>query len=334
MADFADKRDSQSLPAILVNTIVNLKAHDIKINEVLADTGYSSGGALKALEFHHIKGYIPNFRQYKPTREGFTFDPQNDRYICSQGAFVSYKKTYADAKGNIKKHYRASSLDCKTCPLRPTCIGKSFEKTIEDAIDKPYYDRMHERMQTDKAKIMRKLRQSTVEPVLGTLVNFLNMKRINARGINQANKHVLMAALAYNLKKYMNYSIKVRNVKAIEVIEAFKNAVISVLSDLTSNVFHFLEVAGIFFLIQNSSCKFFKLKLKTDKSGLLVYSFLVFESCATTTHVGGSLFIFHFDIFFKPSRHCFKVTITWFPFIHFFMYSTRFTLYHAMIAIL
>lgn len=223
MADFSDKRDSQSLPAILTNTIDNLKVHDIKINEVLADTGYSSGGALKTLDFHNITGYIPNFGQYKPFREGFTFDPQNDRYICSQGALITYKKTYADAKGNIKKHYRASSLDCKQCPLRSTCIGKSFEKTIEDAIDKPYYDRMHARMQTRKAKTMRKLRQSTVEPVLGTLVNFLNMKRISARGISQANKHVLMAALAYNLKKYMNYTQINLRAKAAEVVtnEAF-----------------------------------------------------------------------------------------------------------------
>lgn len=206
MADFADKRDSQSFPSMLAHTIENLKSHNIKIKEALADTGYSSGAALKALEFHNITGYIPNFGQYKPTREGFIYDPQNNRYICSQGALIKYKKTYADAKGNIKKHYRASSLNCKTCPLRPKCIGKSFEKTIEDTIDKPYYDRMHERMQTEKARIMRKIRQSTVEPVLGTLVNFLNMKRINTRGLAQANKHVLMAAMAYNLKKYMNYS--------------------------------------------------------------------------------------------------------------------------------
>ena len=44
-----------------------------------------------------------------------------------------------------------------------------------------------------------------MEPVLGTLINFLNMKRVNTRGIRQANKHVLMAALAYNLKKYLNF---------------------------------------------------------------------------------------------------------------------------------
>jgi hypothetical protein len=36
-----------------------------------------------------------------------------------------------------------------------------------------------------------------VEPVLGTLVNFTGMKRINARGIDAANKHVLMASIAY-----------------------------------------------------------------------------------------------------------------------------------------
>lgn len=42
--------------------------------------------------------------------------------------------------------------------------------------------------------------------VLGTLINFVNMKKINSRGVKQANKHVLMAALTYNLKKYLKYT--------------------------------------------------------------------------------------------------------------------------------
>jgi hypothetical protein len=46
----------------------------------------------------------------------------------------------------------------------------------------------------------------TVEPVLGTLINFFNMKKINSRGMAQANKHVLMAALTYNLKKYLKFT--------------------------------------------------------------------------------------------------------------------------------
>jgi hypothetical protein len=67
---------------------------------------------------------------------------------------------------------------------------------------------MHVRLQTDYAKKMKKLRQSTVEPVLGTLINFLSMRRVNTRGIKQANKCMLMAAIAYNLKKMMKFSIQ------------------------------------------------------------------------------------------------------------------------------
>jgi hypothetical protein len=40
---------------------------------------------------------------------------------------------------------------------------------------------------------------------IGTLANYLAMKRINTRGLTQANKCMLMAAVAYNLKKLLNY---------------------------------------------------------------------------------------------------------------------------------
>jgi hypothetical protein len=41
--------------------------------------------------------------------------------------------------------------------------------------------------------------------VIGTLVNYLAMKRVNTRGLGQANKCMLMAAVAYNLKKLLNF---------------------------------------------------------------------------------------------------------------------------------
>ena len=75
-------------------------------------------------------------------------------------------------------------------------------------VEKPLYDLMHVRLQTPQAKRMKKLRSSTVEPVLGTLVNFLNMRRVNTRGIHQANKCMLMAGIAYNLQKLMKWATK------------------------------------------------------------------------------------------------------------------------------
>jgi len=69
---------------------------------------------------------------------------------------------------------------------------------------------MHKKLTEKKgyAQKMARLRSSTVEPVLGTLINFLNMKRVNTRGIDLANKHVLMASLCYNLKKYLKFVSK------------------------------------------------------------------------------------------------------------------------------
>ncbi|MCC6815199.1 MAG: transposase [Saprospiraceae bacterium] len=53
---------------------------------------------------------------------------------------------------------------------------------------------------------MSKIRSKTVEPVLGTLMNFLGMRRVHTRGIEAAKKHTLMASLCYNLKKLMKHS--------------------------------------------------------------------------------------------------------------------------------
>ena len=203
--DHADKKDSQCLPSLLTNTISNLDEQGLQIEEVFADAGYSSGEALKSLEKNNITGYIPNFGQYKPSREGFVYDKEMDRYTCSRGVHLPFKKIITTSLGYQMKVYRSSAKDCGPCPLRSVCIGKSDFKKIDDSIDKPFYDRMHARLQKASREKIRQLRSSTVEPVLGTLVNYLAMRRVNTRGIKQANKCIIMSAVAYNLKKLLKW---------------------------------------------------------------------------------------------------------------------------------
>jgi len=220
--DYADKKDSQCLPSLLNNTITNLKDEGLQIEEVFADAGYSSGEALKSLEQNNITGYIPNFGQYKPSREGFTYDKENDRYTCSRGVHLPFKKLITTSLGYRMKVYRSSAKDCGPCPLRSVCIGKSDFKKIDDSIDKPFYDRMHTRLQAVNREKIRQLRSSTVEPVLGTLVNYLAMRRVNTRGIKQAAKCILMSAIAYNLKKLLKWQQRKINTAVMAMKKAEK----------------------------------------------------------------------------------------------------------------
>ena len=51
-------------------------------------------------------------------------------------------------------------------------------------------------------------RQSTVEPVFGTLTQFMGLRKINTIGLAQANKVMHLAAIAYNLRKYLKFQQK------------------------------------------------------------------------------------------------------------------------------
>lgn len=234
-ADYASKRDAQCLPSLLQNTIDNLEENDLTVEEVLADAGFSSGEALRALENHNIEGYVPSFGQYKPLREGFTYDAVNDCYSCSRGVQLPFKQIQTNRFGYKMKVYRSSSKDCGSCPLRGACIGKSDFKQLAHSVDKPLYDRMHARLQTAKAKRMKTLRGSTVEPVLGTLVNYLGMRRMNTRGIKQANKCMLMAAVAYNLKKLMKFTARKVQADAKAMKESLQSAFLMLIIAINFN---------------------------------------------------------------------------------------------------
>ena len=211
-ASTAGSKDSVILPDIMNQTLENLSLNQIQIDEVLADAGYSSGEALKYCKEKGINAYVPNFGQYKPQREGFYYNKSENRYECQKPggnhAVLLFKGTKTDSKGYSKNIYRSSEKDCGKCPLRAECCGKVTKfKKLDDSIYKPLYDEMHEKLNRNPnyTRFLTKRRSSRVEPVLGTLINLHNMKRVNTRGIKNANKHVLMAALTYNLKKYLKF---------------------------------------------------------------------------------------------------------------------------------
>lgn len=219
----ANQRDSQCLPSVIENLVETMNQNGIHVEEIIADKGFSSGEALKSLEKHNITGYIPNRGQFVFEKPGFIYNSEKDHYTCLNNKIIAYKGTYETLPGIYNKEYRISRKECKRCPLKDQCTGYKKNATVlRDTIDRSYYEKMHVRMQTKKARMLMKKRQATVEPVIGTLVNYFGMKKVNTKGIDQANKCVTLSAAAYNIKKLLKYKSILVQTMILEMRECLK----------------------------------------------------------------------------------------------------------------
>jgi transposase len=202
--DYADKRDSKTVGSIVGQTIDNLCENGLAVEEVLADANYSSGEAYRYLASKNIKAFIPPCGSYKARREGFSYDKEEDCYICGMGAKLTFRGvTTLSGRSTTGRMYLSNACDCRNCPERKRCCKDKNHKRLDHSSDKPHYDKAYETVRTCAGKRKMRLRSATVEPVLGTLLDFCHMKKVYTKGQELARKQLLMAAAAYNLKKLM-----------------------------------------------------------------------------------------------------------------------------------
>ena len=204
-ADFADSRDSRHLPRLLTGLQRRLRVHELRLRHLLADAGYANGSNYALLETQHITAWIPVFGQYKAEIDGFTYDAPTDAYTCAAGKVLPFRKYDTTADGTWLKIYWATCQDCQQCPLKPTCVPGAKRKQLTRTIYDAPYRRAWQRQQSRRGQRMRRVRQSTVEPVFGNLIHHYGLRRMNVRGQAGAHKSMLLTAVAYNLKKLLKY---------------------------------------------------------------------------------------------------------------------------------
>lgn len=203
----ADGKDNQHLQDIVNRTHQRLWKLGLHWENCLADTGYSSGENYAFLERKRLKSFIPPHGTFKGGPDGFTYEKEHDQYRCPQGKSIPFTKVFLDHKTHTKKkEYRARKQVCIDCPIRSSCLGKAQEKKFSVTYYREEYFRNIKRVQSKQGRYMKAKRSSTVEPVFGILTQFMGLAKVNTLGIQQANKCMLMAATAYNLKKYLKYT--------------------------------------------------------------------------------------------------------------------------------
>ena len=183
------------------------------------------------MESRGLKAYIPPHGLFKGGPEGFVYDKHMDHYTCRNGKHARFRKIKIE-KETEKRHYATQRADCRGCPFKTDCIGKGTEKRFSVVNQLEEYQRAIARVNSNKGQYYKRKRQATVEPVLGVLTQFMGLRKVNTRGINNANKQFMMAAIAYNLKKYLKYETKVNQPQWSEqytLATSVKNVVLSLL---------------------------------------------------------------------------------------------------------
>jgi transposase len=211
-AEFSSRRDSQVLIKATKQTMARLKENNIDLKTVLADAGYSSGENYALLEQMNIEAFIPLHGTYESHRGAFKYDGRRNAFICPNGQIL--KPAYIkNTNGRKQVAYTSSKKKCDKCALRENCVNKRGFKRIMSTIYKKEYERMKKRLKTKKGKRSYALRMMTVEPVFGSLQQYYGLRHINVRGKVGADKVMLMAACAFNLKKWVKSIIKESNIQ-------------------------------------------------------------------------------------------------------------------------
>jgi hypothetical protein len=225
-ADFADGRDSQYLPSLVIQVQDRLKASQLLMQDLLADAAYANGSNYAFLEQRGITGWIPVCGMYKPEVAGFPYNKEADQYTCPMGKPLPFKGFDHSADGRLIKNYWAAPKDCRACALKATCAPNTRCRKITRTAYDPEYLRAYTRQQSRKGKRMKRLRQSTVEPVFGSLIHYYGLRRIGVRGKAGASKVMLLAATAFNLKKYLKFKPVAVICQAIALLKEPENTLL------------------------------------------------------------------------------------------------------------
>jgi transposase len=171
--------------------------------EVLADKGFYTNCEVKKCIDNGITPYIPkpnsNIKGELFNKKKFNYDKEKDVYICPNNCELRHRKNIKD-KGMKIKIYQGKA--CTSCAFKAKCTKNIKGRMVQRWEYEEIMEEMEIRLKANQEKF--KKRQSTVEPVFGTLKRNFNQGYFLMKGITKVDVEFGLSALAYNIKRAIN----------------------------------------------------------------------------------------------------------------------------------
>ena len=177
-----------------------------KPESVAADTTYGNGEFLQWLADRSITPYLRTRDSIHRKRspffgpERFTYEPENNRYLCPAGQFLNYGgRVYRNRAFN----YIGTRKKCGLCSLRPQCTSAAFRGLIIHH-NEPARQRARELVNTPEfAKAQRQRKK--VEALFAELKNQIGLRRLRLRRLKFVREQFFLAAAAQNIKRLVRF---------------------------------------------------------------------------------------------------------------------------------
>jgi hypothetical protein len=176
---------------------------------VLVDSAYAGGAdlATAAEEGTTVYASLPKESKQegkKLSKSLFTYVAEEDVYVCPQGKRLEYRDTSTEKRSSVElvvlHRYRCPAEDCRSCPRQSECTTSSKQgRTIRRSEHEELVDELRQRMQTEEAKALYRLRGQTVELANADAKEHRKLRRFSARGLKRVRCQIGLMVLAHNL---------------------------------------------------------------------------------------------------------------------------------------
>ena len=199
----ADKGEVQAAEPVVRQAQENLAASGKSLAILIADAGYDDGefhAKVEELGATPLTNYHPDASKPEGFRKAdFVYDREKDCYFCPGD-----KRANCVGASSGVRQYRTRPDDCAGCSQRTTCIGEGKVRHLKRFAHDDSRERNLARCHTEEGRAKLGRRKHIVEPPFGHMKTYGGLGLINCRGLFKARVKVIMAAVAWNLRKLVN----------------------------------------------------------------------------------------------------------------------------------
>lgn len=196
--------DGKELPSLVQKT----KENGVQVEEVLADTAYSTLENLQNAEEHGYKlvsKLNPCITKGKRPEDGFVFNKDADTMQCPAGHLAVSK--YVDKRNSSKKNtrikYRFDIKKCSTCPYREGCYKAGAKSKIYTVTIKSDYHKKQEDFQNTEYFKDRLKNRYMIEAKNSELKNIHGYDQCDSAGLDSMQLQGAVSIFVVNIKRIL-----------------------------------------------------------------------------------------------------------------------------------